>query len=364
LRIAIVGAGLSGLSCAHELERLGFAPTIFEKNRGVGDGPPRVETMAQFLHIQPRQDIFGYLREELHLPVNPAGAFRRAVLHSPSQEATLTGDLGYVTIRGDDDRSLERQLARHLHSPIRFGEQPDVMGLAETYDWVVVANGDRSWAAEFLQWETDVVWSVQGALVRGDFFPGELHFFFNSRYAGTGYALISACDERTASVGVGMPQATAEELGGFWETFRREQGHRWEAEELPFRMERLECGHVRSNVLGNVLLVGVAGGFMETLGLTGQCAAMSSGVYAARQIVLGDRSLERFARRWRVSYLRTKRLRQLVNTWTDEGMDWFVRAMHYGGRVVTDSPWNLLRPAGLVADWLRQTGDGAFMKDQ
>ena len=36
MRIGIIGAGLAGLSCAHELRRGGFDVTIFEKSRGIG----------------------------------------------------------------------------------------------------------------------------------------------------------------------------------------------------------------------------------------------------------------------------------------------------------------------------------------
>jgi len=36
MRVAIIGAGLAGLSCAHELERYGVSPVIFEKNSYIG----------------------------------------------------------------------------------------------------------------------------------------------------------------------------------------------------------------------------------------------------------------------------------------------------------------------------------------
>ena len=37
MRVAIIGAGLSGLSCALELERHGIKPDIFEKKDYVGE---------------------------------------------------------------------------------------------------------------------------------------------------------------------------------------------------------------------------------------------------------------------------------------------------------------------------------------
>jgi flavin-dependent dehydrogenase len=38
IKIAIMGAGLSGLSCAITLEQNGLYPVIFEHRRSVGDG--------------------------------------------------------------------------------------------------------------------------------------------------------------------------------------------------------------------------------------------------------------------------------------------------------------------------------------
>ncbi len=37
LKVAIIGAGTSGLSCAIELERHGIYPEIFERNSFIGE---------------------------------------------------------------------------------------------------------------------------------------------------------------------------------------------------------------------------------------------------------------------------------------------------------------------------------------
>ena len=34
IKVAVIGAGIAGLSCAIELERHGITPVIFEKNTG------------------------------------------------------------------------------------------------------------------------------------------------------------------------------------------------------------------------------------------------------------------------------------------------------------------------------------------
>jgi flavin-dependent dehydrogenase len=350
LRIAIVGAGLAGLACAHELERLGFTAQLFEKEAQVGKRATVVETMAQFMHLHPRQDILAHLQQDLHLPFQPANHIHQAVLHGPHHKAQITGHIGYTTVRGADERSPENQLARHVRSPITYGRAPDVYALAREYDWVVVATGDPTWAKEFLQWQTDIVWSIRGAVVTGEFNPSRLDFFFRSAYADAGYAMVSPIDERRATVGVAVPNITAGELDRFWQAFRMGERRRWTAEEEQFQFERLEYGTVRACVLGNVLLVGAGAGFAEGLSLSGQCMALTSGVCAARQILLQDRSLERLHRRWKVRYQQIHNLRRVVDGWGDPEMDLFVRSVSLGGKLAAFAPWNLVAPAGMVAD--------------
>lgn len=56
-RVAVIGAGVSGIACAHVLRGAGFAPVIFEKSRGLGgrlatrraDGGLSIDHGAQFL---------------------------------------------------------------------------------------------------------------------------------------------------------------------------------------------------------------------------------------------------------------------------------------------------------------------------
>lgn len=357
MRVAVVGAGLAGLACAHELERLGVSPVIYEKQRRVGKSQFVMEIMAQFLHYSPRQDIFDHLRHDLFLPLNPHSPIQNAVLHSPQGEATIHGHLGYSTVRGPDDRSLERQLAQHVASEIHFGEDPDLWELKRRFDWVVLSTGEHSWTRQFTNWTTHIDWSLRGAVVTGAFNPAELHVFFYTRYAKTGYALISPVDERTAVVGVAVPHATGDEADRFWEVFRKEQGHFWEREVQPVRTDHLAVGQPGTCIVGNILLVGHAGGFVEPLGISGQCPSLASGVYAARQIALGERALVRFTRRYRAYCNRIWRVRRNVNAWTDKEMDRLVRSIRYTGGMAANLPFNVVNLAGWALDTLHMADD-------
>jgi digeranylgeranylglycerophospholipid reductase len=353
MRVAIVGAGLAGLACAHELERLHHQCEIFDKRDRIGKMFNTVETMLEALIMDPQKDVFDLLRQDCNLPVNPSSHITRLVLHTRSHEALLRGRMGYTTIRGSDPRSLEQQLARHIRSPIHLDQNPDVEKLKSQYDWVVVATGSPKWPKHFGLWTRDIGWYVRGANVIGDFNPGELHFLFNTRYAGTGYAMLSPFDERYASTGIGVPDSSEEELEAYWEVFCREHSRYWERIEDEFKLECYEMGRVRQRVLENILFVGNAGGFIEPLGITGQVDSLRSGVYAARKIAQGDTAFDEFARRWDQYYERLWRLRLNVNAWTDDDMDRLAAFAGHGiGTVLSHAPVNLLDLAGRLMPFL------------
>ncbi|HYG60380.1 MAG TPA: FAD-dependent oxidoreductase, partial [Symbiobacteriaceae bacterium] len=173
MRIAIVGAGIAGLACAHELERLGVVCDVFEKRDRIGKMFRTVETMLQPLSMEPHRDIFTLLRGECQLPVNPANHIVRTVMHTRNREATLNGGLGYTTIRGYEERSLEMQLHRHITAEVQFDQDVDVRALMKSYDWVVLAAGSPAWPKQFGLWTKDICWWVAGANVKGDFNPAE-----------------------------------------------------------------------------------------------------------------------------------------------------------------------------------------------
>lgn len=358
MRVAIVGAGLAGLACAHELERLGVACELFDKRDRIGKMFNTVETMLQPLVLHPHKDIFESLRQELHLPVNPANHITRLVVHTKSKETQVRGRLGFTTIRGSDERSLEVQVARHIHSPVHLDQNPDVEHLKHRYDWVVVATGSPKWPKHFGLWQRDLCWYVRGANVFGDFDPGELHFVFDTRYAGTGYAMICPYDSRLASVGVGIPDSSEERMEAYWERFRHDKRHLWHSIEDEFKLECYEMGRVNQRVFENVIFVGNAGGFIEPLGITGQDPSLRSGVLAARKIAQGDAAFDTFAKEWDHYYQDLWRLRLNVNAWTDAEMERLATAISHGiGTFLAGSPINLLDIAGTAMQYLPMTQD-------
>lgn len=349
MRVAILGAGLAGLACAYELERLGIRPVIFEKRHRVGERFPNVEIMPQILHHRPSRDIFLELRQHLGLPLQPSGAITRVTLHGPSRAVTAQGHIGYFTIRGHDDRSLERQLQRHLKAEIRFRRHPHPDRLAREFDRVVVATGDQEVTRALGLWQRDLAGWLRGAVVRGDFDPSGLHIWFRTEYAKSGYGYLAPFDERRAFAMVAVPDSNAEEVDRYWQRFLRAEGAGWKVEREA-KLEKFEIGQAAAHTVGPLLLVGNAGGFVEPLVGCGQCPSLYSGVMAAREIALGDGSLTRFARRWRGWYRRLLRVRRWLSEQENSGFDRLVGALSLPGArtALFRSPLPLIAPAGAL----------------
>lgn len=358
VRVAILGAGLAGLACVFELERLGVDPVVFEKRHRVGERFPNVEIMPRALHHRPRHDIFTELRQELGLPVQPAAAVTRAVIHGPGQSVSINSFIGYVTIRGHDERSLERQLERHVRSRIRFNQNPDPDRLAREFDRVVIATGDQEPTRRLGLWQRDSAGWLRGALLRGEFAPNELHLWLNTDYAKTGYGYLAAFDERHAFAMVAVPDSNSDEVDRYWQHFLAREGAAWQVEH-DTKVEKFEIGQAARHVVGPFVLVGNAGGFVEPLIGCGQCASMHSGVMAAREIALEDGSLTAFAREWQRYYQRVLRVRRWTNARNNRSFAHLVRALGVPGArsLLFRNPVNWIGPVGAALGVLGGPGD-------
>jgi len=168
MKIAIMGAGLSGLSCALTLEQNGVIPDIFENRRQVGDSFVNGEILLEALY-RPVNDSIAFLAENYHIFLQPSSNIRRLVLISASKRAVIEGHLGYVTIRGRHQHSLEAQLARQVSAGIIFNSQSAYENFAREYSHVVIATGDGAYAQKLQNYDLALSASLRGATFTGDF---------------------------------------------------------------------------------------------------------------------------------------------------------------------------------------------------
>jgi glycine oxidase len=212
VRVAVVGAGIIGLSVAFELSKAGFEVTIFERNRRVGRGA----TGAALGGITPQSESFcrGPLRhiatwsadlyEEyvaqisgesgLEIPVVSSGQLQVA-LSDAEMSALLTGVLpvwtseGFITHVLDRRQTLEREpllgpkVAGSLLMPIEIALEPATLvdGLLACLSkrkhvtilpgtWVVGVSSDARSAtvttSDGADWPFDIVVLASGLATR------------------------------------------------------------------------------------------------------------------------------------------------------------------------------------------------------
>lgn len=100
MHVAIIGAGLSGLACALELEKHGISPVIFEQRHWPGEP---YEHCAAFLHLYKRPyDPLSILKKRLKLDIRPINIVKTVSHKSPREKVDITGKLGYFFLRGNN----------------------------------------------------------------------------------------------------------------------------------------------------------------------------------------------------------------------------------------------------------------------
>lgn len=95
MKVAIIGAGISGLSCAIELERHGIKPIILEKRAHVGEA-------LDYSTIWPRiinrtiTDSLKYIKQEYSLELTPLNRIKKMIMFSTDHSAIERGSLVLV----------------------------------------------------------------------------------------------------------------------------------------------------------------------------------------------------------------------------------------------------------------------------
>ncbi|RKO66530.1 NAD(P)/FAD-dependent oxidoreductase [Desulfofundulus salinus] len=326
-RIAIIGAGISGLACALELERHGIAPAIFEQRSRAGEAFNHVGGLLQLMS-RPIKDQMDYLKNELHLPIKPLAPWKRVIMHMPNVTRTVTGHLGYFIQRGQDENSTESQLYSLLKTPVYFNRYADWQVLARHYDYVVVADGTPTVARTLGCWQDFLKTWVRGAVVLGNFDPNTLIMWVNTKYSRHAYAYLSPFNAHRASLILIVSNSNADEIEEKWRLF-------WEMEKLDYQvLDNFSLQHISGYCyppqVGNILMIGNAGGFMEPFLGFGVMFSIRSGVYAGRALARGE-SYTNLTRDLRRKITRLATLRQILNNMNNADFDNLVKLVSTPG---------------------------------
>ncbi|MCT4562845.1 MAG: NAD(P)-binding protein [Maledivibacter sp.] len=285
MKVAIIGAGISGLSCAHEFQRLGVKPTIYEKNDYIGEMHPHVAAILSILH-RPMKDSLSYFRADFGLDITPLNTLNTLVHYSESKITTIKGNFGYFFERSKEKKSVKKQLYSQLEKPrIIFNELADYEKLSKKYDYVIVGSGNSNFTQEKGCWYDWVTTHVKGATVLGEFDPNTLIMWINKGYCNNGYAYLTPFNSKRASLILVVTDIAEKQVDFYWDKFLYYEDIKWKVVE-EFRLKH-NTGYVYPNKIDNLCFVGNAGGGIDPFLGFGMMNSLISGAMAARSIVKG-----------------------------------------------------------------------------
>lgn len=332
MRVAILGAGISGLSCAISLEKQGVAPVIFEKRNCPGDRFVNAEAMFSILN-RPVKDCIPYLANKYDIHLSPIDEVEKLVLHSKNKTGSINGKIGYTNIRGRQENSFECQLARQVKSEIKYHSVMDYQQAVKDFDYVILATGDGAYSSQLGNYRCDLTCSIKGALVEGVFETTTPHVWFNCALLPKGYAWVIPYSEKEANMVIAYPdypENEALDINQIWNSFYDlackdlDQNFRITDQ---FEIRHYLMGICNSPKINQTYFVGNCFGALSPgLGF-GQFTSILTGIYAAYDIC-GLGKYETFVKPLFKNYKNSLVLRRFLERLDDDRFDLLVNSVN------------------------------------
>lgn len=142
---------------------------------------------------------------------------------------TLKGSFGYFFKYTKDADSLKCQIYDKLkHTKLFLNEIGDYEKLSKKFDYVVVANGNLSFAEELRIWQGWIRTYVRGAVILGDFDPNRLIMWINKEYFKNGYAYLCPFDRHRAILAAVVSDVKEKEIDRYWAFYIRRKNQEYD----------------------------------------------------------------------------------------------------------------------------------------
>ena len=355
MKVAIIGAGLAGLCCAHELERHGITPVIYERNGFIGEPYPHVTVVVNVSH-RPIKDSLEYYRS-MNIDVAPLYKINKLVHNSPNRTMVVTGNnLGYSFLYTKDKESFKYQVYSKLKkTEVLLNKPGDYRELMKVYDHVVIATGTYNYPQELGIWQPWLKAFARGALVLGDFDPSSVVMWINKDYCKNGYAYMSFYSDKKASIVLVVPDVNENEIDRYWELFLYTEELKYTIVE-EFKVDH-NSGYAYPRIVDNLIFVGNAGGGVDPFLGFGHLNAVTMGVAAARTIAEG-KDYEKQIKSLMDKNLQMRELRKAFNKLNNNHYDKLLAFMGAPGikNIIYHSPLNVAQVGSIMSNLLFKKG--------
>ncbi|WP_028784975.1 NAD(P)/FAD-dependent oxidoreductase [Thalassobacillus devorans] len=349
MKIAIIGAGLAGLSCAITLEKYGYQADIFEKRKKVGDRPVVGEAMSPILHT-PIDDAIKYLSENHNIHLKPTTNIQKIYIHSLNESSYLEGHLGYINKRGKDPEAYEKQLAEQVKSPIHLKKQVRYEDISKKYTHVVLATGDPIDTQNIQSFDTAFKASFKGATIKGDFIHNEAHTWYDNELVPKGMAYFLPFSNAEGNLVVVYPQYKENrtiDKNNLWKKILQKSSHTLGQElsiRKEFSLDNYVVGKNKYPRIGNTFFVGNCLGVINPFLGFGQFTSILSGIYAAEDIC-GESNYEDKVQILYKNYHDSLTLRRKLEGLTNNQIDMVTKSLHLKPvrKLVAGSHVNILK---------------------
>lgn len=330
MKVAIMGAGMSGLSCAITLEKHGIEPVIFEKRNTVGDRFVNAEGFFNILN-RPINNCLEYLQDKYEIHLKPISPINEIKFHSKNEVSGITSNLGSINIRGRHENSFEKQLASQVKSKIVFNSTLEYEQLKKDFSHVVLATGDGAYASKLNNYRCDLTCTLKGATVEGSFLADVVNVWFNYQFAPKGYAYMIPFSEKEAHIVMAYPdyeENIKRDIDEMWQRFY-DQLKKDFNQELKitdrFEVTRYMIGISNKPKIENTYFVGNCfGAISPALGF-GQFIAILTGIYAAQDIC-GVGSYEQLVKPLYENYNNSLIIRRTLEKLDDNKLDKVIKS--------------------------------------
>lgn len=282
MKVAIVGAGLAGLSCAYGLRRYGITADVFEKQSQIGSPFEHAGLTLRLFDSTPISPV-KYLKRKYGLEITPLFPLTGITMYGPTQKTLITGKkLGSVILRSGKKNSLENQIAAHARIPITLNTDIEIKKIKNDYEHIVVATGNGSPAKDLGLWTTTFNAQIRVAMVIGKFETGAIQMWVNTNYSKNCYCYLLPINTKQATLSLTVNDAGNDELDFYWKEFLLDTGidykitETWDAEQ--------NIGYPSSVQVENIYFAGYSAGLVDDFIGIGAVNSIESGLLAARAI--------------------------------------------------------------------------------